>query len=62
MQGNFRESTWLVWKPRLAYDVTALVGTLRREAPAEAEDVERRLSRPSSLTRTVPPEYLRPPP
>jgi hypothetical protein len=60
VQSNFRGSTWLSWKPRLTYDVAAVVGTLRREAPAEAEDVERRLSSPSTLPRTVPPEYLRP--
>jgi spermidine synthase len=60
VQSNFRESTWVAWKPRLAYDVPAVVGTLRLEAPAEAEGVERRLSSPSSLPRTVPPEYLRP--
>ncbi|HEX7529072.1 MAG TPA: hypothetical protein VF425_08180, partial [Thermoanaerobaculia bacterium] len=60
VQSNFTGSTWLSWKPRLTYDVPAVVGTLRREAPAEAEDVERRLSGPSSLPRTVPPEYLRP--
>lgn len=62
VQSNFRGSTWLSWKPRLTYDVPAVVGTLLREAPAEAEDVERRLSGPSSLPRTVPPEYLRPRP
>ena len=60
VQSKFREGTWLSWKPRLTYDVPAVVGTLRREAPAEAEDVERRLSGPSGLPRTVPPEYLRP--
>jgi spermidine synthase len=60
VQSNFREGTWLSWKPRLTYDVPAVVGTLRSEAPAEAEDVERRLSGPSGLPRTVPPEYLRP--
>ncbi|MFI5197645.1 MAG: hypothetical protein ACHQJD_03410 [Thermoanaerobaculia bacterium] len=59
VQSNFRGSTWLSWKPRLAYDVPAVVGTLRREAPAEADEVERRLSGPSSLPRTVPPEYFR---
>jgi spermidine synthase len=59
VQSNFRGSTWLSWKPRLAYDVPALVATLRREAPAEAEEVERRLSGPSGLPRTVPPDYLR---
>ena len=60
VQGNFTGSTWKAWKPRLVYDVPAVVGTLRREAPAETEDVERRLSSPSGLPRTVPPEYLRP--
>jgi spermidine synthase len=60
VQSNFRGSTWLAWKPRLAYDVPAVVGTLRRESPGEAEDVERRLTGPSSLPRTVPPEFLRP--
>jgi spermidine synthase len=60
VQGNFTGSTWKAWKPRLVYDVPAVLGTLGREAPAEVEDVERRLSSPSSLPRTVPPEYLRP--
>lgn len=60
VQSNFRKGTWRSWKPRLTYDVPAVVGTLRREAPAEAAGVERRLSSPSGLPRTVPPEYLRP--
>lgn len=59
VQSNFRANTWTAWKPRLVYDVPAVVATLRREAPAEAEDVERRLSDASSLPRTVPPAYLR---
>jgi len=60
VQSNFRGSPWRAFKPRLAYDVEAVVATLRRDAPAEAGDVERRLSAASSLPRTVPPEYLRP--
>jgi hypothetical protein len=60
VQSNFRGSPWNAFKPRLAYDVEALLATVRREAPAEAGDVARRLSAASSLPRTVPPQYLRP--
>jgi spermidine synthase len=60
VQTNFRPSPWQAWKPRLTYDVDAVLATLRREAPAEADDVARRLAGPSSLPRTVPPEYLHP--
>lgn len=62
VQSNFRGGTWVSLKPRLTYDVPAVVGSLRREAPAEAEDVARRLSSRSTLPPTVPPEYLRPGP
>jgi hypothetical protein len=59
VQSNFRNGTWMAWKPRLTYDVPAVVGTLRREAPAEAGDVALRLANRSTLPPTVPPEYLR---
>ncbi len=60
VQSNFRGGTWEAFKPRLVYDVPEVVATLRREAPEEAAEVERRLSRPSALPPTVPPVYLRP--